>query len=238
MEQDKTTPAQTLNEAKDKLGDARAEATCVGFHESIRDLPAREQASRIAAKLTEIHGGAVNPRVTIEDGIITGMDLGDSRSSKIGIRWLQPLRGLKLTTLYWWGSGVADLSPLKGMPLTELHIPVTGVGDLKPLAGMRLNILSISGCPGVADLNPLDEMPLRELFMVGCPKICDLSPLEGMKLEVISFTPKHIKKGLDILRRMKSLRGISTRLGVPWDSGPLMPPEEFWRRCDAGEFSE
>jgi hypothetical protein len=72
-------------------------------------------------------------------------------------------------------------------------------------------------------------MPLRELVMERSA-VTDLSPLEGLKLDTLIFEPKLIVKGLEIIRRMTTLKGLG-----PDELHPL-PPAEFWQKYDAGEF--
>jgi hypothetical protein len=64
--------------------------------------------------------------------------------------------------------------------------------------------------------------------------VADIAPLEGMNLETLRFTPKNITKGLGVIRNMKSLKAISPEVNG-WN--PL-PPAEFWRKYDAGEFNK
>ena len=72
-------------------------------------------------------------------------------------------------------------------------------------------------------------MPLKALSIYNTG-ITDLTPLQGMPLEHIRLTPKNITKGLDILRRMKSLKTI----GIAWQQS--WSATEFWERYDKGEF--
>jgi hypothetical protein len=119
------------------------------------------------------------------------------------------------------------------MPLTSLKIGrCREVRDLTPLKGMPLRTLEIHNCEQVRDLTPLRGMPLLSLDMPFCPLVDDVSPLEGMPLEEIFFTPKDIRKGLHVLRQMKSLKTIGIR---GWAKDRLSP-EEFWKKYDAGEF--
>jgi hypothetical protein len=105
---------------------------------------------------------------------------------------------------------VRDLTPLKDIPLTSLILKNCGeVRDLTPLKGMRLTTLRLEGC-GIRDLTPLQGMPLTE----------------------VTLTPKHITKGMDILRELKSLKTI----GTGGDAKDKFPAEEFWKRYDKGEF--
>jgi Leucine-rich repeat (LRR) protein len=106
-----------------------------------------------------------------------------------------------------------DLSPLTGMPLKTLSCFTTGVSDLTPLAGM----------------------PLQSLTCFDTP-VSDLTPLAGMKLTNLRFTPKNITRGLDVVRGMTTL----TTLGIDgsYNADTLLPPAEFWKKFDAGEFGK
>jgi hypothetical protein len=64
------------------------------------------------------------------------------------------------------------------------------------------------------------------------PLVSDLSPLKGMALKEITFSPKQIAKGIELIRAMNSLQGI----GITWDQ--IRPAAEFWRKYDAGEFGK
>jgi len=126
---------------------------------------------------------------------------------------------------------VQDVTPLAGMPLTRLNL--TGcdkVTDLGPLRGMPLTRLDLGGCGGVTDLTPLQGTPLRFLNIVHSGP--DLRGLQGMNLTEIALTPSYIYRGIDVLRRMKSLQTIGTS-----DKGKF-PAQEFWKRYDIGEFKK
>jgi Leucine-rich repeat (LRR) protein len=147
---------------------------------------------------------------------------------------LSPLEGMRLSLLELSNcSEVEDLAPLKGMPLTSLSlIQCVKVRNLDALEGMKLKDLDLRFCNGVKDLKPLRGMPLTSLLITYCEQITDLTPLEGVNLEALSLTPKRITGGLDVLRKMKSLKRISTSE----DGG--YPVEEFWKKYDAGEFDK
>ena len=55
-----------------------------------------------------------------------------------------------------------------------------------------------------------------------------------MNLAKIAFTPQNISQGIVIVRRMNSLKNIGIS-GAPKD---LLPPAEFWKKYDAGEFGK
>src|SRR5262249_40393790 len=100
---------------------------------------------------------------------------------------------------------------LQGMPLTSLQVHGTQVSDLTPLRGMPLTFL---------------DMPNNNVE--------DLSPLQGIKLEAVFFTPKNIRKGMNVLRQMRSLK----TLGISAKAKDRLTPEEFWRNYDAGAFTK
>jgi len=114
------------------------------------------------------------------------------------------------------------------MPLAHLAIDGSDVSSLSPVKGMQFTLL---GCTGteISDLSPIKGAPLKYLW-IDKTRVTDLTPLAGMKLETICFTPKNITKGIEIVRGMKSIREI----GV--SNVERMPPEEFWKKYDAGEF--
>jgi len=125
---------------------------------------------------------------------------------------------------------VSDLGPLAGMKLTSLSVRDCPVTSLRGLENMPLTHLCCLGAP-VKDLGPLKGMLLKELH-IGSTKVTDLTPLAGMNLQVFSFTPKNITKGVDIVRGMKSIRSIR------FDTRYHIDPEEFWKKYDAGEYDQ
>jgi hypothetical protein len=184
---------------------------------------------------------------------LKGMLLTRLNLYSCAVKDLAPLKGMPLTALFLAACGqVNDVSSLTGMPLKDLNIDNTQVPDLNSLQGMSLTSLSMWGCVRVQDLEPLRDMPLTLLALPQCPKVkdlgpvarmrlkrleivdtgvTDLTPLRGTSLESITLTPKNINQGVEILRRMKSLKTIRTeRLGED------IPAAEFWTRYDKGEF--
>lgn len=146
---------------------------------------------------------------------------------------LSPLQGMPCTRLeLGYCSRVRDLAPLRGMPCTTLNLySCIRINSLEALRGMPCNSLMLEKCGGVKDLEPLRGMPLNMLFLVGTG-VEDLSPLEGMELKYFTFSPKQIRSGLDVIRNMKSLTKIDP------DGHGALPPAEFWRRYDAGEYAK
>lgn len=152
------------------------------------------------------------------------------------VRDLTPLKGMPLTFLNVNECDlIRDLTPLKGMPLTLLHIGACKeISDLTPLKGMPLTTLQMWRCAQVRDLTPLQGMPLTSLDIPDCSQVQDLSPLKGMSLQEIFFTPKDIRKGINVLKEMKSLKTI----GISGHGKDRLPADEFWKKYDAGEFSK
>ena len=165
---------------------------------------------------------------------LAGMKLTLVELADNSISDLTPLQGMPLTYLDVWAcEQVKDLTPLAGMKLSHLNLGFTKVRDLTPLKGMPVTWLNLQGCREVKDLSPLTGMGLTCLEMMEAG-VADIAPLEGMNLETLRFTPKNITKGLGDIRNMKSLKAISPEVNG-WN--PL-PPAEFWRKYDAGEFNK
>jgi len=175
MKADPTVTPERLWLAEDKLGNARAWVKCEGFYESVKDLPAQEQYTRIAAKLEEIHGRGVRLLTKVVDGVLRDVHFDDR-----GAKYLQPLSGMTLTKLDCHSTRVCDLTPLKGIPLTEFDCYNTRVSDLGPLSGMPLRNLNCR-FTRVKALGPLEGMPL-EVLACSSTGVSDLSPLKGMLL--------------------------------------------------------
>jgi hypothetical protein len=55
-----------------------------------------------------------------------------------------------------------------------------------------------------------------------------------MSLAEIRITPKNITQGIKGLRQMNTLKTI----GIDWKQDKRFPPEEFWKKYDAKEFSK
>jgi Leucine-rich repeat (LRR) protein len=205
------------------------------FHQWVngtQGLAAEQQVQAVTRKLVELNpdfDGKVTK--TIENGVVTEFAFVNDSVADIS-----PVRALaRLKTLGCSGSGLgkgrlADLSPLKGMELENLYCGGTNISDLSPLRGMPLSVLFCGDTP-VHDLSPLAGMSMTR---ISChhSQVSDLSPLDGMQLTEIVLTPTNIINGLDIIRRMQSLKRIGTSYGKSF------PTEEFWKKYDAGEFGK
>jgi hypothetical protein len=217
-------------------------------------LPAEKQVEAFNKKFREYNPeftGQATP--TIEDGAVTELKIsGDgvmdiapvqafSRLTKFGCHGgkrtcllsdLSPLVGLPLTYVSIVKTMVNDLSPLKGMQLTSFGCEQSYVDDLSSLAGMPLTMLRL-GASRVADLSPLRGMKIEQLTC-DTPYVTDLSPLEGMPLREVAFAPRLITRGIGVIRSMKSLK----KIGTSGDPKTNLPPDEFWKKYDAGEFGK
>ena len=181
-------PASVRATVKDNLARATACVKMMGFYESIRALPASQQARRLEAKLKEIYGPKLRVQITIEEGSLPGIDInghGYTNQNRELVRWLDPLGGLPLRQLDCRETSVADLGPLRGMSLTHLNCELTRVEDLSPLKGMPLTNLNCA-TTRVKDLSPLKGMPLTYLHIYHT-RVSDLSPLKGMLLQHLNI---------------------------------------------------
>ena len=195
----------------------------------LRKLDVRDTAVR---DLAPLHGMPLISLICYNTGVsdlapLAGMPLALLQCYDTYVTDLGPLKGMPLVELQCTRTRVSDLSPLRGMPLAVLGCATTRVSDLSPLEGMQLAKLWCYET-GVSDLSPIKGMPLT---LLGCEEtpITDLTPLEGMKLEWLTFTPKRIAKGIEVIRQMKSIVKIGTHTKP-------MKPGEFWKKYDAGEF--
>jgi serine/threonine protein kinase/Leucine-rich repeat (LRR) protein len=175
------------------------------------------------------HLGCTGTHVT-DLSVLRGMALEELWLGSTEVSDLAPLQGMPLKKLMLWGAKVADLSALKGMELRVLNIAGTPVENLLPLKGMPLESLVLNHTP-VTDLSPLKGMPLESLN-VQSSNVSDLSPLAGTNLNVLIFTPRTITKGIDVIRRMRSLKTIGTL------NDEQLPADEFWKKYDAGVFGK
>jgi serine/threonine protein kinase/Leucine-rich repeat (LRR) protein len=189
----------------------------------------------ILSELSPLHGMRLSNLFCYYTSIsdlspLRGMPLTQLWCGDTQVSDLSPLQGMPLMRLKCYGTQVSDLSPLKGMKLSEVLCDRSNVSDLSPLQGMPLTILHC-GNTSASDLSSLRGMALTDLNCEAMP-VSDLSPLEGMNLTEVCFTPKNITRGMNIVRQMKSLR----KIGINWDN--RLPPAEFWKKYDAGEFGK
>jgi hypothetical protein len=67
-------------------------------------------------------------------------------------------------------------------------------------------------------------MPLTTLDLTYCAGVQNLTPLKDLPLTSLN-TPRNRMKGMEVLRRMKSLQAVNG-----------MKAEEFWKKYDTGEL--
>jgi hypothetical protein len=169
--------------------------------------------------------------------LLKGMKLTALSVRGTSVSDLSPLAGMRLTFLHCGGSYVSDLSPLNGMPLGDLNCAGTKVTDasldqINKCHDLRLLVLNDTQASDLGLAHLKDHKNLRRIMLQGT-RASDLSPLKDMPLEEIRLTPRNIsKKGLDLLRHMKTLKTI----GTDWNHG--WPPAEFWARYEMGEFKK
>ncbi len=121
----------------------------------------------------------------------------------MGIRSLEPLRGMNLTQLDIADNDIASLEPLRDMRLEDLDIRANLVEDLSPLAGMPLARLNIES-NAIRSLEPLRGMRLARLD-AGGNHVRDLSPLSGMPLNHLAIEMNHVET-------LEPLRGLPLSL--------------------------
>lgn len=71
---------------------------------------------------------------------------------------------------------------------------------------------------------PLKKLNIRETG------VTDISILKDMPLTALSFTPAKIRRGMEELRNIKTLKNIQVE-NYKW-----LSPDEFWKKYDAGEI--
>jgi len=230
LQKGKPDEAWVVFELSDELSRQQLRGLAAVVLESARDLlEARKKLVPVYRKKIEEAWPGLGERLSVDE---KGHLLLDFTGCKQIID-LTPLRGMKLTSLVLAGCvEIRDLTPLRRMPLVKLDLAqCPQVCDLTPLTGMPLTYLSLWGCNQVSELSPLRGMPLTTLS-IEAQNIRDLEPLDGMALEELWFTPQFIKKGIEVIRRMKSLKSINL-----YAIGGF-PPEKFWKKYDAGEFNK
>jgi serine/threonine protein kinase len=181
---------------------------------------------------------------------LTYLQLMGTRIRDLEVLKRKPLKVLNLTGC----RNVTDLKPLTDLPLTELTLAGVRVRDLTPLAKMKLTRLGLQYCTHIENFDVLKGMPLTDLNLEGCQQlqslelvrgmklehlnfckchqIDDLAPLAGMQLRWVVLTPRHIKKGWEILKGM-NLQTVS----IDVDRGHRhFSAVEFWKSYDKGEF--
>jgi len=159
----------------------------------------------------------------VKDAPLETLDISGTQVSDISALAGKPLTSLRLS------NKDQDIGPLAGLPLEFLDLGWGACRNLDAVRGMPLESLIVRGDAQTRDLTWVSGLPLETLEIVGRPT--NLSPLGGMKLEELAFDPSHVTNGIDIVRNMSTIQKIGLR------SSGYMPPDEFWKKYDAGEFN-
>ena len=170
-----------------------------------------------------------NTRVT-DLSPIEGSPLIQIFLNKTRVSSIKPLKGMPLKNIYLPDTRVKDLSPLRGMATLEgLWLNDTPVENIEPLRGLPLVTLTLRGT-NVKDLSPLSVMPRLQRLHIAESRVTDLTPVTQLRLTRLLFTPGRINKGIDLVRRMPTLREIGDSL-----EGKLQPTV-FWQQYDNGVY--
>ena len=184
-------------------------------------------------------------------GSVAGMPLVELYLDDTRVSDLSPLQGMKLRKLYLNSTPIDSIEVLRGMPLEELNLLGTGVRDLSPLRGMPLRMLWLNETP-VSDITPIAGCPLESLTLhrtevrdlsslahssllrlhIGETPVHDLTLISRLRLTRLIFTPKRIKSGIHLVRKMDTLR----ELGTTFEN--RMAPSRFWQLYDQGHLED
>ena len=104
---------------------------------------------------------------------------------------------------------IKDFTPLRQMRLVWLNLKRTGITDLSPLRNLPLTHPSFYWTK-VATLSPLARIPLRRLD-IRFTQVTTLLSLRRMPLEELAFFPSRIRRGMDSLRAIGTLKRINRR---------------------------
>lgn len=155
--------------------------------------------------------------------VLKGLPVRSLTLDECEIKDLSPLRDMKITKLNLQSPTLNNLRSLKGAPLTDLVLSSPKIEDLSPLKGMALKKLHLR-CPKVTNVSALKGMPLKTLSILDS-NIRDITPLEGAALSFLLLHAERLPKGMEVLRRMKTLEQINYN-----------DAESVWEKFDAGDL--
>jgi len=104
------------------------------------------------------------------------------------------------------------------------------VSKLPKMKGMKFDYVLLVD-PQLKDLSLLKGITFESLSIKNA-SVTDLFPLKGKKLKYLTFIPKNITNGMDVIRNMTSLEF----LWIDQDTSGGISHADFWKRFDAGEF--
>lgn len=151
------------------------------------------------------------------------LNLSGTKSVDLSALTLLPLTHLCLAGCW----RITDFAPLRKMGLVWLNLTRTDITDLSPLRNLPLTHLSLCRTK-VTLLSPVARLPLRCLD-IRSTQVTTLLSLRRMPLEELSFFASRIRRRMDSLRSIGTLKRINR-----WT------PEEFWKRygdCPTGSRS-
>jgi len=156
---------------------------------------------------------------------LSDMQLKVLRMEHTPVTDIAPLAGLPLEQLNLFDTQVRDISAVKDMPLDTLWLTESKVENLAALPDKSLRSLDIEGTT-ISDIRVLAEMKSLQRLNIANTPIVDLSPLKNLQLQRLIFSPERIKKGMEHVRLMSSLREMGTSFET------RRPPEQFWSEFD------
>jgi hypothetical protein len=172
------------------------------------------------------------PRVT-DFSVLPGMPLHTLNLSETQFANLKLLDGIPLQSLTMFRcEKLTSLEGIERLPeLSRLEIGFCPVGDMSPLRALPLTHLNISNNKRLKSLEFLRGMnQLTTLAMINLPAVDDLTPLDGLELESLSLTASTIKRGWDVVEKMKTLKTVTPTRGLPLER------DEFFRRLKRGDY--
>ncbi len=218
-------------EAPHDVKTAKAFLDAAAWERSVAAMPEAEQVKAVIARLKELNPGYSGqikwPGHDEIDLWIVGPELRD----------ISPVRAMPgVHVLHIRGANVTDLWPLRGMGLTRLDLYSTGVSDLSPLQNMQtLRLLDLSGSRKVMDLSPLKGMPLERLTIEDT-QVSDLTPLKDMKLYLFNCDSSQVSD-LSPLKGM-SLTHLMIHGSQVSDLSPLKGMPLTQLNCDNSQVSD
>jgi Leucine-rich repeat (LRR) protein len=241
------TPEQSIGKSESKTTKSTSEKkTSSGTGSSSKKTgtsskPITAKELRKALKIGKTEGyfeleKGVITRVLLEETSVRDLSplknlpLKELRVNFTAISDISPVAKLPIEKLSLEGTPVKEISHVKSMPLNTLWLNKTKVTDLSPLKGKSLESLDISRTD-ISDLSVLKNMTsLKRLNLERC-KVTDLTPLEGLPLQRLIFNPAKITKGLDVIRKMRTLQAIDFEFP---QGRKFFTPPQFWQLYDAG----
>ncbi|MFP4027361.1 MAG: protein kinase domain-containing protein [Candidatus Brocadiia bacterium] len=179
--------AYQIQECKSRIQKSHVKNLCDSWYAERDKQTGKEKAEAVIGKLRECNGEIGEWEYEVDGNRLVSMQANEGDS----LRWLEPLRGLELTSLSLVACPhLSDLSPLRGMPLQKLHLEKVSVSDISALKGMPLKQLRLGDSP-VSDISALKGLSLMD-FKLWNTGVRDISPLSGMPLTQLRLRQNYI----------------------------------------------